>query len=240
MARAGLERLLVGGASAPIDRAGVASKMQPMTRTDAMSMGSEFEAGTSSGARPGLRRAWVVPLSNIGGPRIICLGLIALSFAVCSLLVIADAGIRETPYETRDSLGRAMGFNDPLSLEHYAIILSNFRLTTLFTAAYAYAWVLLGMHAVGAGLLLRSRHLGKARVRWFFAVQGVVFPLGWFGFLAIPLTLGPILTGTFDREGIIDVPFVTLTAQPVWLLTALVIWWTCRNQATPDSIARLR
>src|SRR4051812_45035368 len=69
--------------------------------------------------------------------RNVALGLVAVSFAVCVLIIVATAGIWNTPYETADSTGRRMGFNDPLSPEHYRIAFSNFRFSTLLAPAYA-------------------------------------------------------------------------------------------------------
>ena len=49
------------------------------------------------------------------------------SFITCAILVMLRIGIGATPYETTDSLGRAMGFNDRLYPDHYFIMLANFE-----------------------------------------------------------------------------------------------------------------
>jgi len=151
------------------------------------------------------------------------IALITFSFALCVLIILADVGIANTPYETTDSAGRSMGFNDPLSLEHYRILLSNFRFGTLLAPAYAYTWFLLAMHGVGVWLLFRVERVKLLRIRVFFALQGVLFPIGWLGFAALPFTIRSMLNGTFDREGIIDIPFIAVTAHPLWIATAMAI-----------------
>lgn len=155
--------------------------------------------------------------------RLASLGLIILSFSLCAFLIIVDAGIGNTPYETSDTLGRKMGFNDPLSPEHYRIIISNFRMGTLLTPVYAYAWILLSMHVLGGWFVWHLERVTSRGFRWFFGLQGLLFPMGWFGFLSLPLTVLFVAQGKLDREGIIDVPFITLTAQPIWIATAMAI-----------------
>ena len=163
---------------------------------------------------------------------------IIVSFILSILTVILDVGIWNTPYETRDSHGRPMGFNDPLSAEHYGIIVSNFRVQHLFRPVYAYTWALWIMHALGVGLLWRVGSLGASRVRWFFGLQGALFPVGWLGFLTLPLTVDWILTRTFDREAIIDIPFIATTAHPIWIATAMLIfavsWKVSRQPIVPQ------
>lgn len=150
--------------------------------------------------------------------------LVGVSFVVCTVVVITDVGIWNTPYETTHSAGRRMGFNDPLSAEHWGTIFSNFRIQKLLIPAYAYSWLLLAMHGLAAWMLLRVDSLGRPLLRWFFALQGLLFPVGWLGFLALPLMIEWVLNGTFDREAIIDAPFVVLTAQPIWIATAMTIF----------------
>jgi hypothetical protein len=116
-----------------------------------------------------------------------------------------------------------MGFNDPLSLEHYRVLVSNFRFQSLLAPAYAYTWWLSAMHAMGGWLLYNAGRLNLPHIRWFFGLQVVLFPMGWLGFLLLPSTLLSIAKGTFDREGFIDVPFIALTAHPIWIGTAMII-----------------
>lgn len=163
----------------------------------------------------------------------ISFALVVLSFAVCSFGIVALAGICNTPYSTTDSAGRAMGFNDRLSPEHYWIMFSNFRIQTLFDSDYFYGWFLLAMHGCGAWLIVRQGDLNPRRTRRFFALQGLLFPLGWIGFLMLPTTIRSIYYGTLDREGIIDVPFIPLTAAPIWIATSMTIVFLLRG-ASPE------
>src|SRR5690349_10199705 len=82
--------------------------------------------------------------------------LIVPSFLVLMCAMILRVGIGATPYTTTDSLGRPMGFNDPLHLEHYGIIVCNFNPAELFKFEHTYEWVLFVAEIVGAGILLSS------------------------------------------------------------------------------------
>jgi hypothetical protein len=162
----------------------------------------------------------------------ISFALVVLSFAVCSFVIVAVAGIWNTPFSTTDSAGRAIGFNDRLSPEHYGIMFSNFRIQTLFDSDYFYSWLLLAMHGRGAWLIVRQGDWSPRRIRRFFALQGLLFPLGWIGFLVLPSTIRSIFHGTLDREGIIDVPFIAITAAPIWIATAMTIVFLLRGAST--------
>lgn len=150
------------------------------------------------------------------------LSLVLLNLVVFMASVVLRVGIDNTPSETRDSLGATMGFNDRFSAEHYGIILTNFRIQTIFELEYLYEWFLFAMHLVGAKLLVSSVYFGR-RTRWFFLSQAVLFPFGWLGFACLPGIVAGIAQLTLDREGFIDIPFVWFTAQPVWIATALII-----------------
>jgi hypothetical protein len=155
-------------------------------------------------------------------PRL-CQALMILCWTVISLLVILRMGIGATPDETVDSLGRKMGFNDPLSLEHYGIIIRNFRPSLLFQWEYFYEWILFGAFAAGCVFVWSRHRFGSPGFRLFFAAQLVLFPAGWFGFLFFPGVVRSILAGTMDREGFTDVPFLWGTAQTIWLSTSILI-----------------
>lgn len=150
---------------------------------------------------------------------------LAWSLFVCAL----DAGIKATPYETTDSRGRAMGFNDPLSAEHFLIILGNFRPHHLLSPEYIYALLLLVAHVLALGLLFRSAREGRLCRAAPFWLQSLLFPLGWMGLIVLPVTLSTAVSGRLDREGIIDIPFVLCTAQPVWVLTSVGVAWALRR-----------
>lgn len=166
--------------------------------------------------------------------RWLMLAMIAASFLLCSVVVILDAGLSNTPFETTDGVGHTMGFNDRLFPEHYRIIFSNFGIQALFTPEYYYDLLLLGMHGFGAWMIIRGDASVVRSVRRFFWLQSLVFPAGWIGFLALPETIHCVWNGTMDREGIIDIPFVAFTAQPIWLATAMIIGWMIRPIQTPS------
>jgi len=152
------------------------------------------------------------------------------SFVFCLLMVILKAGLDATPYESTDRAGHPMGFNDPLTAEHYLIMISNFHVTDLLGGKSAYEWLLAAAHLAGAFLLLSARFSTRV-IRWFFAVQAVLFPIG---FLAIPIFV-MMLFGFFtgarsDREGFVDVPFLMITAHPVWIMTSIYLTFALRGE----------
>jgi hypothetical protein len=149
--------------------------------------------------------------------------IILASFIWCATAVILRIGIGETPYDTVDSSGRPMGFNDPLGWKHYLIMVRHFRFAAFLKPERIYEWVLFAMHAAGALLLFMSKTPLRARVaRWFFAVQPLIFPLGVPSILFLPVFVFGIFSGT-DREGFVDLPFILCATQPVWLLASYAI-----------------
>ena len=158
--------------------------------------------------------------------------LIVASFFMFVLGFVLRVGIGATPYDTTDSAGRPMGFNDPLNSEHYLIILQHFRPVELLKAEHAYEWLLLGMQAVGAWLLLASPRFSVRATRWFFAVQPVIFPLGLLLCYAPPCFLLGLLIDGFDREGLTDYPFVFsmgALAHSTWVVSSLIIVFAMRG-----------
>src|SRR5436190_956531 len=73
--------------------------------------------------------------------------LVVVSFLMFAVAFIIRVGIEATPYDTTDSAGHTMGFNDPLSPEHYLIILRHFPFAEILHPAYAYEWLLIAMQA---------------------------------------------------------------------------------------------
>ena len=149
--------------------------------------------------------------------------LVLASFALCVIFIVLRLGLGATDYGTTDSAGRAMGFNDLLSAEHYGIMVRNFSFAALLKPEAAYEWVLLAMHAVGAGLLFFGNRVSLRLTRWFFAIQALLFPIGIPALLILPLIVMGLVTGDMDREGFIDIPFIICTAHPVWVLTSFTI-----------------
>lgn len=173
-------------------------------------------------------------------PRLLSLVLVVASLVVTLLVVALDAGMSNTPWETVDSAGHTMGFNDRLSLEHYRIALSHFRFSTLATLSHLYSDLLILVQAVALVALLRSRGPEALGLRWFLGLQGLLFPLGWLTLVFLPTHIRDVLRGAETREGFIDVPFVVVTAQPVWVAVSggLCLWgvllaWRRRRTALP-------
>ena len=155
--------------------------------------------------------------------------LVIASFVICMTAIVLRVGIGATVYEATDSAGRTMGFNDPLSAEHYRIIVGNFQVMDLLKPEHVYEWILIAAHLAGAGLLLSS-WVRPRFTRWFFALQAVVFPIGVPSVFLLPLFLLELLRGTpMDREGFIDIPFIVFFAHPVWIATSLIIVFALRG-----------
>jgi hypothetical protein len=160
-------------------------------------------------------------------------GLVALVVASLTFGLVAVAfytALEATPYETTDSAGRTMGFNDPFSAGHYEIIVSKVSIGRMLTGIGPYELLLIGAQLTMAVLLWRP-----ARPRWiigFCALQPAVFFWGVFGLLYLPFDL-PTLSGK-DREGFIDMPWVELISHGAWLYVCLVIvirvWLVGRRQ----------
>ena len=140
-----------------------------------------------------------------------------------AMLVALSVGIGATSYETTDSLGRPMGFNDPLHKEHYWSILRNFSPLRFFQLGYLYEWVLLALFLTGFWLLYSPAHFGRRSTRIFFAVQSLIFPFAWLGLGMMPGLIHNMFSGRLTREDFIDIPFLWVTAHTVWILTSLLI-----------------
>ena len=155
--------------------------------------------------------------------------LVLASFVVCSLILALEIGLSLTPYETADSRGRTMGFNDPFTLEHYWIMLKHLRPEAMFQKMLGYSWVLLAAHLAGMAILAELRKPGRVRLRWFFAVQFLIFPLGFVGSFFFPFILWTIVRGNLDRESVVDLPLVMLIAQFIWLVMSGAAFFALRE-----------
>jgi hypothetical protein len=158
-------------------------------------------------------------------------GLVLTSALLSVAVIVVLLGIRETPWDSTDSQGRPMGFNDPLSAEHFVIIARHFRAAQFLTLERAYEWLLLAMHPAGACLLLCGRRASLRLVRGFFAVQAIIFPLGLAFCWAAPLLLVSVFTMAECREGLTDIPLtfsMGCTAHSVWVFFSLFIVFALR------------
>jgi len=129
------------------------------------------------------------------------------------------AGLRATPYDTVDTAGNSMGFNDPFTAQHYRIIWQNASFSNTLNSMGLYEWGLIAVHAIGILLLARRRP-----IRSFFIVQVLIFPLGFLGFIILFYQAkGYVTASPLDREFFVDIPYVKCTAHAIWLLAALTI-----------------
>jgi hypothetical protein len=167
---------------------------------------------------------------------LVALVLLSLGF---SLSVIAfRAGLDATPYETTDSAGREMGFNDPFSWEHYGIIFQNCSPSRTLAYMGQYEWLLVVCHALATMLLLWRPD--KTGTFAFFLAQPLIFPWGLPGQIVLFASLWGLLSGTgsHDREWFIDIPYIPMVAHSFWLLTVAVITWRIvrskRESRIPD------
>jgi hypothetical protein len=155
--------------------------------------------------------------------------LVLASFTVFVSAVVLCVGIDATPYNTTDSAGRPMGFNDPLGAEHYLIMLRNFSPTNFRKPEYIYEWVLLAAHVVGAGLLISCGPVCRRATRFFFAVQPILFPFAILGLLVLPSIIVSFFAGRMDREGFEDIPFIIAVTHPIWVVTSIIVAFALRG-----------
>ena len=151
--------------------------------------------------------------------------LIGLCFIFALAVVALDAGVHATPWETADSQGRTMGFNDRFSAEHYRIALGNIRPGQILRPRYFYEWILMAMMAAGVWRLRSDETKRSRATRWFFFGQSALFFFGWLqiAFLQWPGTVAGLLRCTLTREDFVDVPFTWMMAQPPWVVVSLTI-----------------
>jgi len=159
--------------------------------------------------------------------RLKCVQLLAClgSLSVVLLCRGIESAIGRVPYDTKDSMGRTMGFNDPFSREHWGILLraidwQDYRLEVQALDS-GYFWLVVVMHLVAAGWILRGDPLRLRTPLVFLGAQILAFPGGLLGLVVLPPYVVEIMSGKLDREGIADVPFLAVTGHTVWLLTCL-------------------
>ena len=161
---------------------------------------------------------------------------------VLSLLIMWGAawlqgGIAATPYDTTDSQGRPMGFNDVFSDEHHRILLGNANgheaLKQLnggsnegWNAEATWHWSLVTAHLVLLALLAKAQ---VRTIRWFLCVQPLLFFWGWIGCWVVPIVIVDLLWGrASDREAYVDIPYIAIMSQGAWFLACGFIFWKLR------------
>jgi hypothetical protein len=162
--------------------------------------------------------------------------LVLFSFLFVAASIALRIGIDVTPYETTDSAGRTMGFNDRFSAEHYAMALRNFQWGALLSPERAYEWLLLAANGLGAVILLRTGAGCTRLTRWYFALQALVFPWGLALIPLLPISVVAIFRGTADREDFTDFPCFSVPAYSMWVATALIVTIALRGRGLGFSI----
>ena len=156
-------------------------------------------------------------------------GLLLGSFLCCTVVFALEIGLRSTPYDTVDSMGHGMGFNDPFRAEHYGIMASNIGIKGFLEYENHYSGTLLAAHLVGFVVIFLTGRKEWLWTRWYFAIQGFIFPLGWIGLFFLPFNVSAIASGSLDREAAIDLPFTTMITNPVWFITASAVFFMIRS-----------
>ena len=172
-------------------------------------------------------------------PRLLASGLILLSLAFALLVLAFFAALHATPAHLQDSLGHAMGFNDPLSFEHYAIIASHASLQGTLAHMDLYEGVLLLMHPLALIALWMASQ--RSHLKTLGLLQFLLFPLGLLGLpflIVIPIDA---LQEQAERETFVDGPIASALTQPVWLLTlalAIRLLWPHLPSAPAQTVKR--
>ena len=152
------------------------------------------------------------------------LSLVGLCLAVAIFAVVLAAGVGATPWDTMDSQGRTMQFNDRFSAEHYGIALRHFRPWNLLRLEYAYDWLLIVMLTVGARCLWSEERSQKRATRRFFLGQSALFFFGWLlAYTMWPQFVLGLFRCSLTREDFIDVPFTWVLSQTPWVVVSLTI-----------------
>lgn len=170
-------------------------------------------------------------------------GLVVAMWGCLILAVSAvtlDAGVAATPWNTRDSRGATMEFNDRFSAEHYSIALSNLRPWQLLKPRYVYDWAQWGMILLGVRFFTsKERRVRTVTLIFFFAQSGLFF-LGWLQlvFLNWPQIILRLIRCEATREDFVDVPFTWLASQPPWVVVSLLVGavlYGCRSRQLPSN-----
>ena len=161
---------------------------------------------------------------------------VLLSFAVLTASAWLRGGVGATGYDVTDSQGRPMGFNDVFSAEHYSIILKNAGWKYAVEQMGPHDWLLAAFHPV---LILLLCTAGPRPIKLFLYTQGAIFYWGWPGLYVAPLALADALfLHTGDREGFVDIPYISMVSQGAWLWTCGFLVWKLRAGAITKSVTR--
>lgn len=163
---------------------------------------------------------------------------VILSFLVLLAAAWIRGGVSATSWNTQDSQGRTMGFNDVFSGEHYQIILSQANWRDMVKQLEPHDWGLVAAHII----LLMLLGTASARViRLFIWPQAALFWWGWFGFWMLPIAIADVLwLHTSDREGFIDIPYISILGQGAWFWACAFILWRLRQPSSHHPPFQLR
>ena len=146
--------------------------------------------------------------------RCLFVALICFNFALYVAATMLEAGYYNTPYETKDSKGNPLGFNDTITMELYGIMFLNADWNSFCKRIGVYSGLYVLTQFVGLIAVVTTKEMNEAKAKWrmyYFFLQPVLFPAGWLGLLLLPV----FLLGA-DGETITDGIPLGWIFQPVW------------------------
>ena len=160
---------------------------------------------------------------------------VLLSFTILLAAAWIRGGVASTAYDTRDSHGRTMGFNDVFSGEHYSILLGKANWPEAVKQLEPLDGLLIAAHVA---LLILLATASARTIRWFLWPQAVVFFWGWAGFWFLPIAIFDLVWAhTSDREGFVDIPYISILSQGAWFWACGFVLWKLRRQSLTATAA---
>lgn len=140
-----------------------------------------------------------------------------LSFALCAAL---ETGY-EHPIQTSDGDGNVLGFNNPITVGLYFILLRSASPTGILRYLGWYGGFYLLFHLIALVFFSVNPRLKPERaVAFGFFLQPLIFPFGLIGVLVLPYFVGDFFVGKIDGEALQDFP-PTLILQSLWLIISI-------------------
>ncbi len=157
------------------------------------------------------------------------MAIVLFSLGFLGLAAWFRGGVANTPADTMDSQGRTTGFNDVFSGEHYGIIAGKAGWWAAMEQMHPHDWFLVAAHLVMLALIFKTQWHW---IRPLCVLQAVLFFWGWIGLYFVPMQLWDFFVGhTQDREGFVDVPFICLMSQGVWLMVCFYMFGNIRKRS---------
>ena len=167
-----------------------------------------------------------MPQSSPAIPRRPLVIAAAVSFFLLLAIAWIRGGVASTSYDTRDSQGRTMGFNDTFSAEHYGILLRNGSPGAAAAQMNSHDWALVAAHIVVLILITRAQPRHLKRLLW---IQPVLFFWGVPALYWMPLELSGLLYFHGNtRESFVDIPYISIMSQGAWLWACIFMLWKLR------------